>query len=115
VHPCFAVYEDFREYVLTQLGERRGGQSLDRIDNARGYEPGNLRWASRSDQNRNRRNNHIVAIFGETLCLAEAVEKWGLASYATTRQRVSRHNWPLEKALLTPSRKQKNNSQPINQ
>lgn len=29
--------------------------SLDRIDNDRGYEPGNVRWATRQDQMKNRR------------------------------------------------------------
>lgn len=29
--------------------------SVDRIDNSRGYEPGNLRWATRGEQARNKR------------------------------------------------------------
>jgi hypothetical protein len=29
--------------------------SLGRIDNERGYEPGNVRWETRTQQNRNRR------------------------------------------------------------
>jgi hypothetical protein len=46
----------FRTYVETVLGPRPEGRprwTLDRIDNNRGYEPGNVRWASPSEQMRN--------------------------------------------------------------
>jgi len=36
-------YQAFSEYVLGQLGERPAGMQLDRIDNEKGYVPGNLR------------------------------------------------------------------------
>jgi len=39
--------------------------SLERIDNARGYEPGNVRWADRIEQANNRRSSrHILDVEG---------------------------------------------------
>ena len=43
-------YAAFREHV----GERPPGLTLDRIDNADGYKPGNVRWATRAEQQKNR-------------------------------------------------------------
>jgi hypothetical protein len=43
----------FLEYVEFNLGPKPEGFSLDRINNAQGYVPGNLRWASSSLQKKN--------------------------------------------------------------
>lgn len=43
------------EWVLRHLGPPLGGVSLDRINNEQGYKPGNLRWATRTVQNGNKR------------------------------------------------------------
>jgi len=40
---------------LSDVGKRRQGKSLDRIDVNGNYEPGNVRWATSSEQNSNRR------------------------------------------------------------
>lgn len=44
------------EWVLDNLGTKpETNYSLDRVDNSRGYTPGNLRWATRTEQNSNNR------------------------------------------------------------
>ena len=57
------------EYLLYEVGDRPSLATLDRIDNDGDYEPGNLRWASLSVQNANRRSWAVPVEW--TLCLCQ--------------------------------------------
>lgn len=43
------------EAFYNHIGECPPGLIIDRIDNDRGYEPGNVRWVTYSESNKNRR------------------------------------------------------------
>jgi len=50
------VFENF----LADMGERPEGLTLDRLDVEGNYEPGNCRWATVQEQNRNRRRRRAA-------------------------------------------------------
>lgn len=52
--------------------------SVDRIDNNLGYIPGNVRWATYTEQARNRRNNKILTCGGISQCLTAWAETLGI-------------------------------------
>ena len=49
------------EKFLRHVGRSPGrGYELDRIDNDKGYQPGNVRWVTKSENNRNRRSRQRI-------------------------------------------------------
>ena len=56
IHPTWENdLKAFITWILDNLGDRPQGMTLDRINNDVGYEPGNLRWATWSEQRLNQR------------------------------------------------------------
>lgn len=74
--------------------------TIERIDNNRGYEPGNVRWATRAEQMRNTRRNVFITFRGETLCRRDMANRYGLPDW-TVKKRL-KNGWTLEDALLKP-------------
>jgi hypothetical protein len=97
-HRAFASYggrgiwvcEEWRDYrnfkAWADSSGYAQGLTIDRIDNDNGYAPGNCRWATRKQQQNNRRCCVYVEHDGQRLTLTEWSEAFGVP-----RQSVRKH------------------------
>ncbi len=84
---------------------------IDRIDNDKGYEPGNIRWATRSENDRNRRSNVWVEYKGERRLSIELCEQFNIRQ--DTFMFRLKSGLSVEEALTTPVKpKAPNGSRP---
>jgi hypothetical protein len=98
VAPRWLALENF----LADMGPRPSPRhSIDRIDNARGYEPGNVRWTTAAVQTRNTRRTILLTFNGTTQCLADWAQSLGVSPMCLW-YRV-RAGWDVERILTTPS------------
>jgi uncharacterized protein (DUF433 family) len=72
--PWRESFANFAMYILSTLGERPEGCTLDRRDNDKGYIPGNIRWATVTEQASNKRpsiNTHWIDFSGSRIPLKD--------------------------------------------
>jgi|ERR1051325_2678505 hypothetical protein len=95
---CEAWRNSFEQF-LADMGECPPGLELDRWPNNNGnYEPGNCRWATRSEQMRNTRQNLIVTVGDFTGCFAAACDHFSVP-WNRTWCRIYRYGWSIEAAF----------------
>lgn len=95
------------EKFYEDMGPRPEGMSLDRIDNNKGYSKDNCRWATRTEQSRNRRDNHIYDIDGFRGTMKQVCEHLGIA-LGTVSSRIYGLGWPEYDAFTRPKRGSRN-------
>jgi hypothetical protein len=90
------------EAFLADIGARPSPKhTLDRYPDVNGnYEPGNVRWATQQEQQRNRSNNRMLEAFGRSRCVAEWADELGLPAHVIHLR--LRRGWTVELALSTP-------------
>jgi hypothetical protein len=85
---CDAWKDSFENFLLDMGNKPSPEHSLDRIDVNGNYEPSNCRWATRKEQQRNKRNNVMFTYKGETKCISEWSEITGL-SFQVIQSRIN--------------------------
>jgi hypothetical protein len=101
---CERWAESFPAF-LADMGPRPSAtHSLDRYPNnsTGNYEPGNCRWATQTEQARNKRTSHVLSVSGVSATIAEWAERTGLGP-TTIRNRIYR-GWTPERAVSTSAR-----------
>jgi hypothetical protein len=81
--------------------------SLERENNEKDYEPGNVKWATPKEQQNNRSSNAVITFMGQQKTIKQWAETMGI-NYHTLWHRIRIQGWSIEKALLTPAPKHRN-------
>lgn len=88
---------------IAYVGRRPSDKhTIERIDNNRGYEPGNVKWATRGEQMINTRANHWVVINGVRKLLKDWAREYDIHD-TTVLHRIERGMTEIE-AITTPAR-----------
>ena len=93
-------YEFLKTLGLDSSGDIPLGMSIERKDNNGDYEPGNVCFARRHEQCRNRRANRLITIDGETKCVADWAIAKGISRFTIGARLCV--GWDEVRAVMTP-------------
>lgn len=103
-------WHDAKNFIVwAQASGYKQGLQLDRKNNDGNYCPNNCRFVTSSVNARNRSSVVLLMYKGKTKCLTEWCRILNL-NYDTTRARIVRYRWSVEKAFETPMKRRWHNN-----
>ena len=100
VSVCDRWRQSFQAFYADMGARPTPRHTVDRIESTGNYEPSNCRWATRTEQNRNRSSCRPLTIEGRTLLMTDWAKERGI-SVATISKRL-RRGWSDSRAVMTP-------------
>lgn len=94
-------WKTFENFYADMGPKPSAKHTLDRINGTGNYEPGNCRWATPHEQQRNLKNNVRLDYNGKSLTAGEWAEIIGLKA-KTIESRIRLQGWTTEEALTLP-------------
>lgn len=98
--PGWLNFDNFAEWALSH--GYTDELTIERIDVDGNYCPENCKWITRLEQCKNKRNTLWVMYHGEKVRLQDLAET-AVVSYDTVHDRIYKRGWDIERALITPS------------
>ena len=89
---------------LSDMGVRPDGMTLDRIDSNLGYSKENCRWATKTQQSRNKRSSRFLTIGQQSKTVSEWAEHENAVCENTIHTRLAA-GWSHEDAVFKPVRR----------
>lgn len=106
------AWSKFSNFIKDMWHRPTPGHTLERVNNNGNYEKSNCKWATRREQQNNRRTNRLIEFNGKTMTITAWAISLGM-SHDHLSHRLGKLGWSVSRALTTPL-KQYDTKRPTN-